>query len=283
MTNTTIVTAYYPITKSKHRLDEYYEWIKLFCKIPKHMIIYTEECMYEKLLEYRSEYREITSIIIKPFHSYDMTTPEMMNIWRKHHDFDKEKHLHSPELYAVWALRHQCVHTAIQNNIFNSRWFVWCDIGIQRHRKLEEYYNTFTNKITDICVPGRISFLEVQHIDNYYVNIWKNRLSITNKLPQDSIGAGCIVGDREAWEDFSSAYTSYIMLLDKKNIFIGKEQDIFFRMLIERVTKNPFRLFHAQQFCNVPYIYWMSFPVILGGNAPAIIDTRFEENDDITI
>jgi hypothetical protein len=57
--------------------------------------------------------------------------------------------------------------------------------------------------------------------------------------------------------------------------FAGNETSVFFAILMEKKTK-PFRLFHAKQFVNIPGIEWLSFPVMLGGNLDAELDTRFE-------
>ena len=43
----------------------------------------------------------------------------------------------------------------------------------------------------------------------------------------------------------------------------------------------PYRLFFARPFGDpeIPGIEWMSFPVMLGGNLDAELDTRFEPLD----
>jgi len=47
---------------------------------------------------------------------------------------------------------------------------------------------------------------------------------------------------------------------------------------MEKKTE-PFRLFHARQFVDIPGIEWLSFPVMLGGNLDAELDTRFEADE----
>jgi len=69
--------------------------------------------------------------------------------------------------------------------------------------------------------------------------------------------------------------------------FAGKETDIYFAMMMEKKV-NPYRLFYARTFgdLEIPGIEWMSFPVMLGGNLDAELDTRFEdhlENDSAYI
>ena len=63
--------------------------------------------------------------------------------------------------------------------------------------------------------------------------------------------------------------------------FAGKDQEVFFAILMEKKTK-PFKLFHAKNFGvegapYIPGIDWMSLPVMLGGALDAALDMRFEE------
>lgn len=271
---TTVVTAFYPLTKSKHSIHKYNDWIKNFCKFNCNLVVFTTPEYSTLISTLRPTHN--THIITKDFYSYAMTTPEMMNMWQKHHAYDREAAYHCPELYAVWAIKQECVMLAIKDNHFLSTHFVWCDIGIQRIEHLADLYNTFPSHVDKLCDPERITILEIYNIPhNYYLN-WLNNLPINYPLPHNAIAAGCIAGDIKAWEDFSSTYVNLIHELDKKNIFVGKEQDIFLTMLLARKTKLPYKLIMPVKISEISEIEWMSLPVIFGGKAPAIIDTRFE-------
>jgi hypothetical protein len=278
----TIVTAFYPLEKSKHGVRKYLEWIRNFCQIQKPIVIFTDSRMAPLLERLRRESADKTRIITKEFDTYDMTAPDRMAFWRQQTALDPEAAIHSPELYAVWALKQECVALAIAENPFGHDWFVWCDIGIQRVTDLQPLYESFPDKVTSLCAPGRIHFLEVSRIPDVYV-ARRGQSPMLYPPPATTLGGGCIAGDRVAWATFSASYIAMLDRFRERGWFAGKDQIVFFAMLAER--SMPFRLFHAVPIGTppfVPHIHWMSFPVILGGQAPALVDARFEEAPDST-
>jgi hypothetical protein len=271
----TIVTAFYPLEKSKHGVRKYLEWIRNFCQIARPMVLFTDARMAPLLERLRRDYSDTTRVITKEFDSYAMTTPARMEFWRQQTAIDPEAAIHSPELYAVWAIKQECVSLAIQENPFGHDWYVWCDIGIQRIPELQSYYSTFPDKVPELCASGRIHFLEVSRIPDIYVT-HRGRVPMPYPPPPITLGGGCIAGDRAAWATFSAGYVTMLDQFRERGWFAGKDQVVFFAMLLERIM--PFRLFHALPFGTPPpsNIHWMSFPVILGGQAEALIDARFE-------
>ena len=273
---TTVVSAFYPLEKSKHGVDRYHSWLQNFCAIPCLLVIYTDEASADLILAARKGLESKTVLIIRPFNQFRMTSPDMMSLWQRHHAIDSEKAIHSPELYAVWAMKQECVRDTIQQNPFNSAYFVWCDVGIQRHTELQSAYLNFPALSSELCKPGRMTFLEVQDIPQSYVDDWKEGLPMKYPPPDVTLGGGCIAGDAAAWDDFGSAYEKLVTEFDHQGRFAGKDQILFFTLLMERRTKLPFQLLKATQFANIPFIYWMSMPCILSGSVPANFDARFE-------
>ena len=269
--STTVVTAFYPLKRSKHTISQYRQWIRNFCKIPCNLTVFTDAETGAMISAERNSDLP-THMIITPFDSYAMTSPSMMKFWAEQHAKDPERTIHSPELYAVWAMKQECVSLAIADNIYASEWFVWCDIGIQRDVIKQHLYANFPKHVPDLCEPGRISILEVYPISSHFVDVWQTH-STHYDMPANALGAGCMAGDIVAWHDFCEAYISMIHTFNKRNLFAGKEQNIYFAMLIEHATKKPFKLYYSTRHAGLDH--WMSFPVILGGDAPGLIDTRF--------
>jgi hypothetical protein len=265
----TIVSAFYNLPSAKYSIGHYKKWIKQFCKIPAHIVIFTTEEYAMEIYHWRRTMLEKTHVIIRDFHSFAMTCSSMMKFWSKQGEG-------SAELYAMWALKQELMRIAIHQNIFQSKWFVWCDISIQRFRSLEHFYMTFPYDVERLCVPGRMGFLEVDKIPQKYVDDWNEDKPIDYPYPNVTLGSGCIAGDIEAWLEFGEAYKNMLQEFALRGWFAGKETDVFFAILMEKKTKLPFRLFHAKQFVNVPGIEWLSFPVMLAGNIEAVVDSRFE-------
>jgi hypothetical protein len=282
LAETTIISAFYPLTKSKHDIGHYRAWIQNFCKIPKAMVIFTTEVYALEMYQWRKDFLDITQIIVRPFDSFAMTCPSMMELWMEQWFIDPEKNIHSPELYAVWAMKQELVRIVLNANKFQSKWFVWCDIGIQRYLGLQSFYMDFPSEIPRLCEPSRMTFLEVETIPDSYVNDWREKKEMVYPVPSVTLGGGCIAGDADAWLEFGEAYKNMLKEFVLRGWFAGKDQIVFFTILMEQKTK-PFRLFHARPFSVggqvIPGIEWMSFPPMLGGAIDAHLDTRFEPEE----
>jgi len=273
---TTVVSAFYPLILSnpKYSIGHYKGWLQNFCKIPMHLIIFTTESLALEIYQWRRHALEKTHVIVRPFSSFAMTCPSMLSFWKKQEELDQE-HFGSSELFAIWSLKQELVRIAINQNRFKSKWFCWCDVGIQRFSRLQQYYMTFPHNIERLCLPGRMTFLEVDKIPQSYVDDWNEDKPVKYPFPEITLGSGCIVGDADAWSEFGEAYKEMLKEFALRGWFAGKETSVFFAILMEKKI-NTFRLFHAKQFVNIPGIEWLSFPVMLGGNLNAEVDTRFE-------
>lgn len=269
----TVVTAFYPLSRSKHGVAKYMEWIENFCRIPCSLVVFTDAATAPAIQAARGE--APTHIIVKEFKHFKVTSPPMMRFWTRHHAKDPEARIHNPELYAVWAMKQECVNLAIAENPFGSTWFVWCDIGIQREPAKQPLYMNFPSKVGELCEPGRIAFLEVGNIPDSFYNSWRAAAKGPMHWPPPAVtlGGGCIAGDAAAWEEFADAYTRMLTKFDDRGWFAGKDQIVYFAMLIERVTTKPFQLFRPSSHAGLDP--WMSLPPILGGDVPAVVDERF--------
>lgn len=275
---TTVITAFYPLKKSRHPIGNYRAWIQNFCKIPSSLIIFTTEEYALEFYQWRRDLIENTHIIVRPFDSFAMTCASMIKFWEQQEFMDPEDG--SSEFYAICALKQEFVRIAINQNRFKSKWFVWCDIGIHRYYKLHNFYRSFPSDVERLCVPGRMTFLEVDKIPQKILDDWDESKPMEYPLPEIAIGSGCIVGDAESWLEFGEAYKNMLKEFALRGWFAGKETNIFFAILMEKKTK-PFRLFHSGTFGDpiIPGIEWMCFPVMLGGNMDAELDMRFEPSN----
>lgn len=189
-----IVTAYYPLAKSKHSQQQYIEWIKLFFKSVSCDIICF--CPREMEKPMNTLKNKNTRIILREFNSLKMMSTSWLKIWRDFNKTDPELY-HSPELYAIWAAKQEFVLEAAQ--IVKSDVYVWCDIGCFR-------------KIRD----G--NFLQTK--------LYVSPRQITCLSIEDTIGGGVLAGDIDAWNLFSKLYIDEL----SRNPH-GKDQVIYKRIL----------------------------------------------------
>ena len=275
----TIVSAFYPLKSSYHSIGNYRAWIQNFCKIPASMVIFTSEQYALEIYQWRRPLLEKTHVIVKSFDTFAMTCPSMMKFWEKQETLDPEKG--KAELYAMWALKQELVRIVINQNRFQSKWFIWCDIGIQRYSRLHDFYISFPSDVERLCVPERMAFLEVDKIQQKILDDWDESKPVDYPFPDIAIGSGCIVGDASAWTEFGEVYKEMLKEFAIREWFAGKETRVFFAILMEKKMSKPFRLFHAGTFGDpvIPGIEWLCFPVMLGGNMDAELDMRFEPVD----
>lgn len=189
-----LVTAYYPLLKSKHSHDTYTEWIKHFFRSVKCDIL----CFCPKEMEKQMNIFKTkrTTIIFRSFNSFDMMSERQMSVWREFNNIDPETY-HSPELYAIWAAKQEFVLEAIK--LVSSDIYVWCDIGCFRNTRDGNFIQT-----SKYVSNGKITCLSIN----------------------DTIGGGVLAGDKLAWTTFSRLYLEEL----NKNPH-GKDQVIYKRIL----------------------------------------------------
>lgn len=127
MSNHTIVTAYYKLTKSKHGHENYMKWMtNLLGNVKSNMVIFTDKKNLEILLnlvkECREDYLKNTIFVIKEFSELKMYN--YIEDWEKQIELDPERKIHSKELYIIWNNKIDFIKQAANSNHFNSNWYI---------------------------------------------------------------------------------------------------------------------------------------------------------------
>ena len=190
-----VVTAYYPIPTGKHSRDDYKTWYtNFFICVTCPVICF---CSSEMEEEFKSIASSNVSIIVRDFYSFNMMSKINMNRWKEWHQIDPEIHLHSPQLYAIWAAKQEFVIEAMKISDYSI--YTWCDIGCFRVMRNGSF--KYTHKYIQ---PNKITCLDIFNM----------------------IGGGVLAGDRNAWQIFSKNY-----LEELNNNINGKDQIIYRRIL----------------------------------------------------
>lgn len=84
---------------------------------------------------------------------------------------DPEHTIHSPELYAVWNLKHFLTSNAARINPFNSEFFIYTDSGAWRTRVFknwpyQHFIRNLSNFLDNRVIYGQVSELTVDDIPN---------------------------------------------------------------------------------------------------------------------
>ena len=284
LSETTVVTAFYNLKSARHPFLSLKVWMQRLCRLPAAMVIYTSEDLAFDIYRWRKPYLDRTVVEVRRFDSFGMTCPAMMHFWNGQAAIDSEGE--DPELYATRALRQELVRTTMNRNKFQSRWFVWCDCDIPRFETLLPLYMAFPAEVGRLCEPARLTLLEVAKIPDSYVVDWVEKKPLAWPVPDITLGSECMVGDAAAWTEFGAAYKDALKEFAYRGWCAGKDQMVLFMMLMEHRTEKPFRLFFAKPLGSAdfqeryPGTEWLSMPAILGGTVDAVLDTRFEDDDE---
>ena len=227
--NLTLVSAYYQVAL-KHSKEDYIKWMNLTYQLNCSMIIFSSKDLMEKIKELRPKHLHSKTVFIelelKDFYSYK----KYINEFNKTYILDTEKwRHHSVPLYLVWAEKCSFLKKAIINNYFNSTCFYWIDAGYFRK---ENEMSNFTNNwpSTKKCYEDkRVILSQVRRISENEKNLLLNFDENTHKRfhCNVNVGAGIFGGHFENVLKFINLYYEAIEIFAKKNLFIGKEQNIF--------------------------------------------------------
>ncbi|XP_055347779.1 uncharacterized protein LOC129594940 [Paramacrobiotus metropolitanus] len=245
----TVVTAYYPVP-SKHNHSEYLEWINNFLSIiPCHLYIYTTRNMYPKLRHMRSNYTDRSRFIVREFD--ELAEYAKMDKWNYIKSIDPEWY-HTPEVYVVWNQKWRFVQEAIEENAFNSEYFLWCDIGSFRDTNLAHLLKTFPNvdvvrnKLQD---HSKLTFNLMSPYNEDERGNGSFWLTLRNgNTFADHVGGGIVAGHKEAWAIWIRNYYNMQVLFFKLGLNGGKEQNLMNAVVVR--SWNNVQLVRPESYFN---------------------------------
>jgi len=230
----TVVTAYYPI-KSKFSIERYMEWASTFLKIQSPIVLFTEGSMVESILQRRGNLP--IHIITLPFEELD-TWQLYQDKWREHVHLDPEQHIHSPELYAVWAQKAFFVERAIHQNPFKTDFFFWCDIGAFR----DPYVSSIILESFPTTKYMEQDKIILQSVGNVVSTDWVPRRDrirgevITSQWNEIRLVGGLWGGGIEGCLKWKKAYQKMLELYFRAGRFAGKDQQVMLSTYLENIS-----------------------------------------------
>ena len=220
----TVVSCYY-IVPSKHSHGFYRSWIDNFMKIGFKCVVYCDQKSFDVL---SNIYEETDSLKYRIVEINDFVCSKLN--WNDESKIDPERYIHSEQLYKVWNEKIFFVKRAIEENIFNTEYFIWTDIGSFRESdRVNELRGAFPcvdklpkDKLTfrQICKFQESHLIDLDKVDNRFTT------------PYSIIGAGIWGGSKEMLLTFSGLYYDTLEEFDKNKVFKGKEQNILAFLVI---------------------------------------------------
>jgi hypothetical protein len=244
----TVITCYYNIA-SKFSHDHYMSWISNFMSIPFNSIIFCDKNSFDVLMSLYPENATRKYRIVEMADFYVSRFD-----WIKDHQIDPEKSIHSPELYKIWAEKIFFVERAINENVYNTDYFTWTDIGSFREPSRLSVFQGYPRVVNSSC----LTFLQLYEFTPEQAS---NIQTVDNRfLYSNGIGGGIFTGRKDILLKFKDLYVEMIDEFDKNNIFKGKDQTLFAFIIL----RNP-SLFNIVQSNGVRHYskwfylhYWLS-------------------------
>ena len=224
----TIVSSYYKI-KSKHKPREYIDWLNNIAKINKSIVFFSNKKFMPHLKRIRpKKFHNKTvfnTVEIEDFYSYKHFLKEFTDSWK----VDFEKSYHTIPLYLIWAEKCNFLKKVIEDNYFNSTCFYWIDAGLFREKKeMHKYIENWPS--TKKCYEDQrllmgqvrnISYIEKQKIINFDID---SHIYLQKHI---NVAGNIFGGQAKSIIKFINLYYDSLKLFINKNIFIGKDQNIF--------------------------------------------------------
>lgn len=276
-----IVSAYFPLNKSKHLKSEYVIWIRSFLRIINcKTIIYTTNTFYEQF--YRKEASKLFKGRQKLFNFncsfndiYDVPIMRnLSNAYKQMHKIDPEKSHHYPELYAIWNSK---IYFLRESTLIypNETFYFWVDSGSVRDQFFSNLFDSFgircdkptdEMKCTYVSFPSNYFTEKILQYNNppleiciFFVNPFiltkYNSKRTVNNIIEGTSFFGSKKGIHKFYEAFWEVHNSWL----DKHIFCGKDQQIYDNVLANYFNKINFYVFPAYRAKNAKVDKWFAF------------------------
>ncbi|KAF8891119.1 hypothetical protein CPB84DRAFT_1816300 [Gymnopilus junonius] len=247
-TSLLIVSAFFPLAKSKHSKKDYEDWLSHFLKpITTDMYMFTTPELAETIQRVRGE----QPIAIDTTFSSPFQVPPLQGyekIYMEMNDIDPEKWHHSPGLYAIWNAKPYLLDTAVKTLRRDGKVYTyafWNDAG--SFRKDHEYSEwPSPARVEQVWEEGSrltggkkedLLFFPIFQLPDKKLKKWKEGMGPIANSVQFSEGS-FFGGSPSTIEWFSKIFYAYHYYYLTKNLFVGIDQDIFnalFLLFPERI------------------------------------------------
>ena len=212
----TLVSMYFPLERSKHSTKRYDEWLSRMFQYVKGPIIFFTNDYMNNIIKLREN---ITSPITFIRFNNIWEILNKLEIERKQnytyhykftqHQKDPEKHIHNPNLYAIWNLKSYLVNMSATLNFYNSSFFIYGDSGAWRDGVFSNWpdidvVKRIHNKIGDKFLSGEVGGF--------------------SSIFRDSIEGTFFAGSQKAIIEYSNEYYRVHDERLNNSEFVGKDQ-----------------------------------------------------------
>tara|TARA_Y100000389_G_C17444944_1_gene510986 strand:- start:1330 stop:2115 length:786 start_codon:yes stop_codon:yes gene_type:complete len=236
----TLVTAWYTI-KSKFDKRHYQIWMKNFLTNIENfnLVIYTNKESYPIVAPYHNKN---IKIIFKEFEEFKCFKYN----WKKNHErnnlLNHNSHLNTDcRLNMLWNEKISFVNETINNKIFESEWYGWCDIGYFRSANFNISQWPNLNKINSLN-KNLVYYAKVNSQINYLIKLILNKNEYglpSREIPpnQLSFAGGFFLINKDNITWWFNAFYSMLELYFKHNYLVKDDQMIVLTCIANNLNK----------------------------------------------
>lgn len=225
---TTVVSAYYDM-KSKFGHEVYLGWIKDFMRLKCDIVFYTDEESLPTIQDMATDKHNIKFVVL-PREEWTAYQRNGGEFWDRQREIDTDNTPsapdHSPDLYCIWYEKMYFVQRTIQDNPFNSQYFIWCDAGVIRDPMwlLEvHHFGCGTHERAELP-RNKIVLLNIKPYTREDLKYYSdNGVMPSNK---DLMGGGIQGAFADTWAKWIETYNKEFDRMHAQGKFVGKDQDI---------------------------------------------------------
>jgi hypothetical protein len=272
----TISTCYY-ILKSKFDPENYLQWCLNFVSLINtnnfKLVLYTNEESFEMLISNDEMKRHMSNpnikIIIYEFEQFN--TYQFKSKWEENH---KNNHLLKNivdwKVNMLWSEKIHMVKNTMDENLFQSDLYVWCDVGYFRNRQND----LNTTELTTWLNPNSLTKMDnnkiyyglvnndLRYVQSIYSLVSnKNSVGLPNvplPLDQISVAGGFFICHRDKLTWWHKCYYDKLRLYFDNNYLVKDDQII----LADCIFSNMNHFFLCME-NDVNYDNWFMFQRIL--------------------
>jgi len=230
-----LVSALFPLSKSKHSMGEYSQWLTNFLGSVTTDVYFFTPPELEPLVR---KARGKLPITIDTTFSSPFDIPPLVNHqyrYREMHSQDRERRIHSPELYAVWNGKPFYLDEAVKRSaVVGGKTYdyaFWNDAGSFRNghaymnwpdrRRIEDLWEEGSKLIG--AKKEDVLFFPICGVPHDSMRFWQEAMGpIDNEVSEASFFGGS--PQTVSW--WRSTYYAYHDAYITQNIFVGKDQTL---------------------------------------------------------
>jgi hypothetical protein len=227
--STTVVSIYVELNVSKHSIQKFDSWSKNFAQsvVNSPLVIFTDAAAFNKLSLLRRNTTTKFYVIKNAWSILEAIEKQRRqnyssNYLHRQINIDPESDKHNQNLYILWNAKSFILHRIAKLNPFKSKFFLYVDLGSFRSQVFENWPDT-------------------QFITRELMPKLNNRM-LLGQMSTGTIQGGFFGGSRKTTKTFYEHFFAIHDHMIKRDLFIGKDQNIMNVLAFEQFNDTVVRL-----------------------------------------